>query len=124
VLRNTIERLLKYKFILTEVLMVTATFATIIGFGLIAAALATVFFSPYRHWLGFMFAGMIFWGVLEAMRFGVQNVFDMSVAYSYLTAISLAMMALTGILLREDNRAQKALANRQYIEHTPVYEDE
>lgn len=104
--------------------MVTATFATIIGFGLIAAALATVFFSPYRHWLGFMFAGMIFWGVLEAMRFGVQNVFDMSVAYSYLTAISLAMMALTGILLREDNRAQKALANRQYIEHTPVYEDE
>jgi hypothetical protein len=104
--------------------MVTATFATIIGFTLIAAALATVFFSPYRHWLGFMFAGMIFWGVLEAMRFGVQNLFDMSLAYSYLTAISLAMAALTAILLREDNRAQKALANRQYIEHTPVYEDE
>lgn len=104
--------------------MVTATFATLIGFGLIAAALGTVFFSPYRHWLGFMFAGMIFWGILEAMRYSVQNVFDMSVAYSYLTAISLAMMALTAILLREDNRAQKALANRQYIEHTPVYEDE
>lgn len=104
--------------------MVTATFATIIGFTLIAAALATVFFSPYRHWLGFMFAGMIFWGVLEAMRFGVQNIFDMSLAYSYLTAISLAMAALTGILLREDSRAQKALASRQYIEHTPVYEDE
>lgn len=104
--------------------MVTATVATIIGFSLIAVALATVFFSPYRHWLGFMLAGMAFWGVLEGIRFGVQNVFDMSVAYSYLTAISLAMVGLTAFLLREDNRAQKALQNRQYIEHTPVYEDE
>lgn len=104
--------------------MVTATFATIIGFSLIAVALATVFFSPYRHWLGFMLAGMAFWGVLEAIRFSVQNVFDMTVAYSYLTAISLAMIGLTAFLLREDSRAQKALANRQYIEHTPVYEDE
>lgn len=104
--------------------MVTATYATIIGFALIAAAMATVFFSPYRHWLGFMCAGMVFWGVLEAIRFSVQNVFDLTVAYSYLAAISVAMVALTGFLLREDNRAQKALANRQYIEHTPVYEDE
>ena len=104
--------------------MVTATFATIAGFSLIAAALATVFFSPYRHWLGFMLAGMAFWGILEAIRFGVQNVFDMTVAYGYLTAISLAMVGLTAFLLREDNRAQKALQNRQYIEHTPVYEDE
>ena len=104
--------------------MVTATFATIIGFSLIAVALATVFFSPYRHWLGFMLAGMAFWGVLEGIRFGVQNVFDMTVAYGYLTAISLAMVGLTAFLLREDNRAQKALQNRQYIEHTPVYEDE
>ena len=104
--------------------MVTATFATIIGFSLIAVALATVFFSPYRHWLGFMLAGMAFWGILEAIRFGVQNVFDMTLANGYLTAISLAMVGLTAFLLREDNRAQKALQNRQYIEHTPVYEDE
>ncbi len=104
--------------------MVTATLATIVGFSLIAVALATVFFSPYRHWLGFMFAGMVFWGILEAIRFSIQNVFDLSVAYSYLTALSLAMMGLSVFLLREDSRAQKALANRQYIEHTPVYEDE
>ena len=104
--------------------MVTATYATIIGFALIAVALATVFFSPYRHWLGFMLAGMVFWGVLETIRLSVQNVFDMTMAYSYLTAISVAMMALTAFLLREDNRAQKALANRQYIEHTPVYDEE
>ena len=54
----------------------------------------------------------------------MQNVFDMTVANGYLTAISLAMVGLTAFLLREDNRAQKALQNRQYIEHTPVYEDE
>ena len=104
--------------------MVTATFATILGLGLIAAALITVFFSPYRRWLGFMLAGMIFWGLLEAVRFGVQNVFDLSIAYSYLSAISVAMVALTAYLLSEDSRAQKALENRQYIEHTPVYEDD
>ncbi len=104
--------------------MVTATFATILGLGLIAAALITVFFSPYRRWLGFMLAGMIFWGLLEAVRFGVQNVFDLSIAYSYLSAISVAMIVLTTYLLSEDSRAQKALANRQYIEHTPVYEDD
>jgi hypothetical protein len=104
--------------------MVTVTFATIIGLGLIAVALAAVFFSPYRHLLGFMFAGMLFWGVLETIRFSVQNVFELSVAYSYLTAISLAMIALTAFLLREDSRAQKAIENRRYIEHTPVYEDD
>lgn len=43
--------------------------ATIVGFGLIAVALMAVFFSPYRHWLGFMFGGMLFWGLLEAIRF-------------------------------------------------------
>ena len=104
--------------------MVTATFATLIGFGLIAIALITVFFSPYRHWLGFMCAGMLFWGMLEAIRFSVQNVFTLSVAYSYLTALSLAMLTLAAFLLREDRRAQQALQDRQYIEHTAVYEEE
>ena len=104
--------------------MVTATFATLIGFGLIAIALITVFFSPYRHWLGFMCAGMLFWGMLEAIRFSVQNIFTLSVAYSYLSALSLAMLTLAAFLLREDRRAQQALQERQYIEHTAVYEEE
>ncbi len=50
--------------------MVTANFAAIAGFSLIAVALVAVFFSPYRRWLGFMLAGMFFggywkWSVLE-----------------------------------------------------------
>jgi len=28
------------------------------------------------------------------------------------------------LLLREDRRAERALAKRRYIEHTPVYEDD
>ena len=104
--------------------MVTANFATLSGFGLIALALAVVFFSPYRRWLGFMLAGMFFWGLLEVVRYGVQTLFEMPVTYSYLTALSLAMVAVTLVLLREDRLAQNALANRQYIEHTPVYEDD
>ena len=104
--------------------MVTANFATLSGFGLIALALAVVFFSPYRRWLGFMLAGMFFWGLLEVVRYGVQTLFEMPVTYSYFTALSRAMVAVTLVLLREDRLAQKALANRQYIEHTPVYEDD
>lgn len=104
--------------------MLTATWATLIGFSLIAVALTAVFFSPYRHWLGFMLAGMAFWGILETIRFNVQNFFDLSVPYSYLTAIMFSMTGLIVLLLRADKMAQKALQNRQYIEHTPVYEDE
>lgn len=101
--------------------MVTANFAAIAGLSLIAVALVAVFFSPYRRWL---LAGMFFWGLLEVVRFGVQVTFEMPVTYSYLTALSLAMVMVTFVLLREDKQAQKALANRQYIEHTPVYEDD
>jgi hypothetical protein len=97
--------------------MEAANFTMWVGFGLIAVAVIAVFFSPYRRWLGFMLAGMISWGLLEVVRFGVQTMFEMSVAYSYLTALSLAMVTVTFILLREDKQAQKQLANRQYIEH-------
>ncbi|AOA59683.1 AciT family ciprofloxacin tolerance protein [Acinetobacter larvae] len=104
--------------------MTTTIFTSILGFSLIAVALSAIFFSPYRHWLGFMFAGMLFWGLLETVRFSVQNLFDLSLALSYLTAFSVAMLALTAYLLHEDKRSQKALANRRYIEHTPVYDEE
>lgn len=104
--------------------MVTANFATMIGLVFILTAFTAVFFSPYRHWLGFMLAGMLFWGSLEMVRFGVQNVFDLPLTYSYLSAFMLAMVAVTLVLLREDRRARQAHANRQYIEHTPVYEDD
>jgi hypothetical protein len=69
--------------------MEAANFTMWVGFGLIAVAVIAVFFSPYRRWLGFMLAGMLSWGLLEVVRFGMQTMFEMSVAYSYLTALAL-----------------------------------
>ena len=102
--------------------MEAANFTMWVGFGLIAVAVITVFFSPYRRWLGFMLAGMLSWGLLEVVRFGMQTMFEMSVAY--LTALSLAMVTVTFILLREDQQTRRRLEKRQYIEHTPVYKDD
>ena len=34
------------------------------------------------------------------------------------------MTMVTLLLLREDRRAERALAKRRCIEHTPVYEDD
>ena len=65
--------------------MEAANFTMWVGFGLIAVAVIAVFFSPYRRWLGFMLAGMLSWGLLEAVRFGMQTMFEMSVAYSIVT---------------------------------------
>jgi hypothetical protein len=36
-------------------------------------ALSAVFFSPYRRWLGFMLAGMAFWGLLEVVRLACKH---------------------------------------------------
>lgn len=104
--------------------MLTVSFASILGFSLILIALITVFFSPYRHWLGFMFAGMVFWGGVEILRLGVQYVFQCSFLYSYLAAISLVMFGLLCALVRLGRTEQRELSNRQLIEHTPIYDDE
>ncbi|WOE30927.1 MULTISPECIES: AciT family ciprofloxacin tolerance protein [unclassified Acinetobacter] len=104
--------------------MTTASLASIIGLSLLAVALIVILFSPYRRWLSFMFAGMLFWGVLEALRYAIQRVFEWSVTSSYLLAIFIAMILMTALLLREDRKARQATAKRRYIEHTPVYEDD
>ncbi|WP_111896164.1 AciT family ciprofloxacin tolerance protein [Acinetobacter sp. MB5] len=104
--------------------MLTANVASMVGIGLIVIALIAVFFSPFRHWLGFMLAGMAFWGVVETLRLSAQHIFHWPMTYSYLTALSLVMMGITLLLLRADRLAEKALANRQLIEHTPVYDEE
>lgn len=104
--------------------MVTANLATIVGLSLIAAALIAVFFSPYRRLLSFMCAGMLFWGLIEVVRFGTQAIFELPMTYSYLTASMSAMVVVAMLLIREDRRAERALIERRCIEHTPVYEEE
>ncbi|RKG30104.1 AciT family ciprofloxacin tolerance protein [Acinetobacter tianfuensis] len=104
--------------------MVTANFATILGLSLVAAAVIAVFFSPYRRWLNYMFAGMLAWGMIEVIRFGAQAVFELPMAYSYLVALMSAMAVFILMLFAEDRRAEQRAAKRRYIEHTPVYEDD
>ena len=96
--------------------MVTANLATIVGFSLVAAAVVAVFFSPYRRWLSFMAAGMLVWGLIEMIRVGTQAWFDLPMTYSYLSALTAVMMVVTFLLLREDRRAERALAKRRCIE--------
>lgn len=104
--------------------MLTANIASVVGLGLVSAAIIAVFFSPYRRWLGFMLAGMLVWGLIEVIRLGTQFLFEMPMAYGYLLALTTAILAVIGILVMEDRRAERATAKRRYIEHTPVYEDE
>ena len=104
--------------------MVTANLATIVGFSLVAAAVLVVFFSPYRRWLSFMVAGMFTWGLIEVIRLGTQTLFELPMTYGYLAALSSVMVIVTLLLLREDRRAERALAKRRCIEHTPDYEDD
>ncbi|ANF83020.1 hypothetical protein A3K93_13040 [Acinetobacter sp. NCu2D-2] len=104
--------------------MLTANLATLVGFGLLAVAVFAVLLSPYRRWLSYMVAGMLVWGLIEMIRFGTQILFELPMTYSYLAALTTVMMVVTLLLLREDRRAERALANRHCIEHTPVYEDD
>ena len=104
--------------------MLTANLATIVGLSLLATAVLAVFFSPYRRWLGFMVAGMLTWSLVEVIRIGTEKLFQLPMAYGYLAALISLMVMVSFMLIREDRRAERALAKRQYIEHTPVYEDD
>lgn len=104
--------------------MVTANLATLVGLSLVAAAVLAVFFSPYRRWLSFMIAGMLTWGLVEAIRFATQIWLNFPIAYGYLAALSSVMIMVTLLLLREDRRAERAMSQRRCIEHTPVYDED
>ena len=104
--------------------MLTANLATLVGLSLIATVLIAVFCSPYRHLLKFMLAGMVFWGLVEVIRFSTHFLFELPIIYSYLAASVLAMVVVAVLLLLADRRTERALIQRRCIEHTPGYEEE
>lgn len=104
--------------------MLTANIASVVGIGFLSAAVIAVFFSPYRRWLSFMLAGMMVWGLIEVIRIGTQVLLNFPITYSYLAALTAAMVVITLLLWNEDRRAERALAKRRCIEHTPVYEED
>ena len=93
-----------------------------IGSSLLAAGLVIIFFSPYRRWLGFMLAGMLFWCFLEVIRVASQYIFDFNDFQGYMSGIGVAL-ALLGTWLAATEQKTTAPIKR-YIEHTPVYDDE
>lgn len=104
--------------------MLTENFAMVLGSGLIMTALIVVFFSSYRQWLGFMFAGMVFWGSIELVRLTVQTWLEWPTLYAYLAAMSVMMLGLIYLLLHFDALEQRSLSRQSIIEHTPIYDDE
>lgn len=93
-----------------------------IGTGLIALGMIVIFFSPYRRWLGFMLAGMLFWCFLELSRVSSQYLFNVSDFQGYIIGMGALLGILAIWLASTDENSDPATV--QCIEHTPVYEDD
>lgn len=102
--------------------MISSTTGMMIGGGLLAVGIIIIFFSPYRRWLAFMLAGMVFWSFLEATRVGAQYLFSFNDFQGYMTGIGIALGLLASWLAATEKKVEAAPV--RYIEHTPVYDDE
>ncbi len=93
-----------------------------IGTGLMALGMIIIFFSPYRRWLGFMLAGMLFWCFLELSRVSSQYLFNVNDLQGYIIGMGALLGVLAIWLATTDENS--APTTTQCIEHTPVYEDD
>lgn len=93
-----------------------------IGMGLVALGIIIIFFSPYRRWLGFMLAGMLFWSFLEIVRVSSQYLFNLTDLQGYMTGVGVVLGLLATWLATTEQKPASAPA--QCIEHTPVYEED
>ncbi|XID74947.1 AciT family ciprofloxacin tolerance protein [Alkanindiges sp. WGS2144] len=106
-----------------RVIMLNGEVSMTIGIGLVALGAIIIFFSPYRRWLGFMLAGMLFWCFLEVSRVASQYLFAFSDFQGYMTGIGAALAVLATWLAATEETPSTA-QQRQCIEHTPVYDDD
>lgn len=93
-----------------------------LGISLVALGMIIIFFSPYRRWLGFMLAGMVFWCFLEVSRLSSQYLFNVSDFQGYIIGVGVALGLLATWLAATEQAP--ATVRAQCIEHTPVYEDD
>ncbi len=93
-----------------------------IGMGLVTLGMIIIFFSPYRRWLGFMLAGMLFWSFLEIARVSSQYLFNLTDLQGYMTGVGVVLGLLATWLATTEQKPASAPA--QCIEHTPVYEED
>ncbi len=102
--------------------MINSTTGMVVGGGLVTLGIVIILFSPYRRWLAFMLAGMVFWSFLEVMRVSTQYLFSFNDFQGYMTGIGVALGVLASWLAATEKKAQSIPV--LYIEHTPVYDDE
>lgn len=103
--------------------MISSTTGMMIGTGLLGLGMIIILLSPYRSWLGFMLAGMAFWSFLEMVRVGSQYLFSFTDFQGYMTGVGVAL-GLLAAWLAATEEAEDEQQVAEYIEHTPVYEDD
>lgn len=96
--------------------------STMIGGGLVALGMIILFFSPYRRWLGFMLAGMLFWCFLEIIRLCSHYLFGFTDFQGYMTGAGMALALLATWLVATNE--QPDTNPQRCIEHTPVYDED
>ncbi len=105
----------------------TYSLMQLFGLGSLGLGLVGILFSPYRHWLLFMLAGMFSWTLLEGIRIGAQSLFALTMFQGYLVGVAVALGLLAiWFASTETSRQQRrhALRLSQQIEHTPLYRED
>lgn len=99
----------------------------LMGIIVLMLAVAALLFSPYRHWLGFMLAGMGYFLFLEGVRFLTHESFDFGAVQGYSSGVGLSLLFLAvWFAATEEQRSTARRAERlaQQIEHQPVHMEE
>lgn len=98
-----------------------------VGATTLTVGLLMLLFSPYRRWLGFMMAGMVYFAFLEGTRLITQSLMGMGLFQGYITGIAISLVMLTiWLASTEDQRSAKRHADRlaRQVEHRPIHMEE
>lgn len=97
----------------------------VVGFIIFIIGFIGTWFTSYRYLTVYLVAGMVYWLVVEAVSFLLQNSFDYSASNAYLSAIGLSMIGVFIWLVITEPKRQRIRAEikkANYKEHTPYHE--
>ncbi len=80
-------------------------------------------FSPYRRWLAFMLAGMLYFSSLNGIRILSQQFWAVTAFEGYLIGVVCSLVVLaTWLALTEEQRSSRRQAQKlaRQVEHHPV----
>lgn len=108
-------------------LNVSMTLVESLGAAALATGIVILLFSPYRRWLGYMLAGMVYFVFLEGTQTLLNQGLGWSMFEGYLTGIGLSVIGLMFWLgATEEQRSARRRAEwlASQVEHRPVSMDE